>query len=162
MVVNSFGRQALACMLDLTNMPTMCAAYPIATELSFADFWHTRGKDDHAIDLEKFVVVRSSNCEGFSTPPTKPSLSSGLFEERDGQAVSEHTLELISDEVKVGNELPDHPDTIASVPFLMSLRLMLHLRFCCTVFGSKSVARAVACPRVVLFTARRHSTATST
>ena len=41
-VSNSYGRQALGCMLGVERMPQMCRSYPVAPELSQADFWHVR------------------------------------------------------------------------------------------------------------------------
>lgn len=41
-VSNSFGRQALGCTLGLQHMPQMCRSFPLAPELSQADFWHVR------------------------------------------------------------------------------------------------------------------------
>ena len=39
-VMNSYKRQALGCALGMGNMPAMCSTYPMARELSWADFWH--------------------------------------------------------------------------------------------------------------------------
>ena len=70
-VWNSYGRHALECMLGMENMPHMCSGYPVAQELSWADFWHVRdpntvGAAKHA-DGEKIVIVRTDACEGFFT-----------------------------------------------------------------------------------------------
>jgi tetratricopeptide (TPR) repeat protein len=46
--LNSYGKQALACMLGVANMPTMCATYPMAREVSWADFWHEHGTMEEA------------------------------------------------------------------------------------------------------------------
>ena len=86
-VLNSYNRQALGCALGEKNMPNMCAGYPIAKELSWADFWHVREtkeekeqnadvyrtKRDH--DGEKIVIVKTDACEGFypdNMPRTQP------------------------------------------------------------------------------------------
>lgn len=78
-VLNSYGRPALGCILGPLNMPTMCASYPIAPELSIADFWHTRrsfwvpaagtalAKNWQA--EESFVMVKNNGCEGFLDSP---------------------------------------------------------------------------------------------
>lgn len=84
-VLNSFGRQALGCMLGAAAMPAMCASYPLARELNQADFWHvpaptrscasatnkapatagpSSGTPDHMAEAE-YVVVKSASCEGF-------------------------------------------------------------------------------------------------
>lgn len=39
-VMNSYGRVALGCMFGMEKMPALCASYPMARELSWADFWH--------------------------------------------------------------------------------------------------------------------------
>jgi hypothetical protein len=41
-VMNKSGRQSLGCMLKTSGMPTLCASYPVAPELSQVDFWHVR------------------------------------------------------------------------------------------------------------------------
>ena len=81
-VLNSFGRQALGCMLGAKAMPTMCASYPLARELNQADFWHvptracantaeatgTAGLSSRTVDHlaeAEFVIVKSASCEGF-------------------------------------------------------------------------------------------------
>jgi hypothetical protein len=68
-VYNSYGRQALGCMFGMYNMPHMCTAYPIAKELSWADFWHARGQCAEETtagdDGEKIVIVRTDACEAF-------------------------------------------------------------------------------------------------
>jgi hypothetical protein len=46
--LNSYGKQALACMFGVANMPTMCATYPMAREISWADFWHEHGTTEEA------------------------------------------------------------------------------------------------------------------
>ena len=57
-------------------MPNMCAGYPIAKELSWADFWHVRQTDKEGKreakcntaksgDGEKIVIVKTDACEGF-------------------------------------------------------------------------------------------------
>eukprot|EP01041_Mallomonas_annulata_P006636 gene6636-13445_t len=46
-VYNSFGRQALGCMLGVQGMPTLCASYPVAAELSQIDFWHVRRRSSN-------------------------------------------------------------------------------------------------------------------
>ena len=38
-IFNSDGRPALGCVLGARNMPTLCAAYPLAHKGSWADFW---------------------------------------------------------------------------------------------------------------------------
>ena len=67
-VWNRYGRHALGCMLGMNHMPHMCSAYPIAQELSWADFWHVRKpsgtKKPEA--NEKIVIVRTDACEAFS------------------------------------------------------------------------------------------------
>lgn len=47
-IMNSFGRQALGCVLGMNAMPAMCASYPLARELSWADFWHVDEEDEAA------------------------------------------------------------------------------------------------------------------
>ena len=41
-VYNSQGRQALGCLFGKDYMPTLCTTFPVAAELSQADFWHVR------------------------------------------------------------------------------------------------------------------------
>lgn len=86
-VINSAGRQALGCMLGKDHMPTMCQSYPVAPELSQADFWHVRRVfwRDQLREVacsegasggrrlapgwqkeEQYVVVHAPACEGFS------------------------------------------------------------------------------------------------
>jgi len=51
-------------------MPTICASFPVTTELTYADYWHHREEERGAlrqdwVDEEKFVVVHASyGCEG--------------------------------------------------------------------------------------------------
>eukprot|EP00944_MAST-04C_sp_MAST-4C-sp1_P013568 g13568.t1 len=85
-VLNSYGRQALGCSLGQKHMPNMCAGYPIAKELSWADFWHVRQTDKEGKreakcntaksgDGEKIVIVKTDACEGFyadDAPRTQP------------------------------------------------------------------------------------------
>ena len=56
-------------MLGMNNMPHMCSAYPIAQELSWADFWHVRNPSgaETSEANEKIVIVRTDACEGFFT-----------------------------------------------------------------------------------------------
>ena len=93
-VSNSFGRQALGCMLGIQSMPQMCRSYPVAPELSQADFWHVRtsfwrqsnneiGGSANTMQNtssllaagwqaeENYVVVKTSGCEGFATENIK-------------------------------------------------------------------------------------------
>ena len=98
-VSNSFGRQALGCMLGIQSMPQMCRSYPVAPELSQADFWHVRtsfwrqsnnettkqcvGGNANTMQNtpsslaagwqaeENYVVVKTSGCEGFATENKK-------------------------------------------------------------------------------------------
>ncbi len=94
-VMNSRGRQALGCLLGPAAMPTMCASYPVAPELTEADFWHVRrqfwrtnksNSTSSSSDLaegwqeeEDMVIVHSTECEGFHSfvPPSGSSSSSG-------------------------------------------------------------------------------------
>ena len=85
-VLNSYGRQALGCSLGQKHMPNICAGYPIAKELSWADFWHVRqtsqgdkgnakSKLTEGGDGEKIVIVKTDACEGFyadDAPRTQP------------------------------------------------------------------------------------------
>ncbi|GMH67127.1 hypothetical protein TrST_g14094 [Triparma strigata] len=95
-VYSSYGKPALSCMLGMKGMPAMCAAYPMANEMTWGDFWHARdekqdtllyderprgsqqipdkrfGKlSDSWLFREKFMVVANDVCEGFF-PPGKP------------------------------------------------------------------------------------------
>jgi hypothetical protein len=91
-VINGAGRQALGCMLGMNHMPTLCQSYPVAPELSQADFWHVRrvfwrdrlreasgGEGGASVPSvagrrlapgwqkeEQYVVVHAPACEGFS------------------------------------------------------------------------------------------------
>jgi len=50
--MNSYKRQALGCMFGMNHMPSMCSTYPMARELSWADFWHeypVRGGSMHVV-----------------------------------------------------------------------------------------------------------------
>lgn len=60
---NRAGRQALGCSLGAAGMPTMCASYPVARELSWADFWHAH--EEGAAARSRMVVVHNDACEGF-------------------------------------------------------------------------------------------------
>ena len=86
-VLNSYNRQALGCALGEKNMPNMCASYPLAKELSWADFWHVRETKEEkerradaynkkgGNDGEKIVIVKTDACEGFypdNAPRTQP------------------------------------------------------------------------------------------
>ncbi|GMI21798.1 hypothetical protein TrCOL_g7207 [Triparma columacea] len=85
-VKNSYAKPALGCMLGVAGMPAMCAAYPIANESVWGDFWHGRdeeeekkldelqygeekrdgeGKKGGWVEREKFVLVKNEVCEGF-------------------------------------------------------------------------------------------------
>jgi len=84
-VLNSYSKAALGCMLGTAGMPSMCAAYPMANESVWGDFWHERkgdieekldglryreGKREEGgmegwLKREKFVVVSNDVCEGF-------------------------------------------------------------------------------------------------
>jgi hypothetical protein len=95
-VSNSFGRQALGCMLGVEHMPAMCRTYPVAPELSQADFWHVReafwrkgyidsdhdrgqrNKQEHKLHKshthapgwqveEHYMSVKTEGCEGFES-----------------------------------------------------------------------------------------------
>lgn len=57
------GRQALGCSLGAAGMPAMCASYPMARELSWADFWHAHERGTAA--RSRMVVVHNAACEGF-------------------------------------------------------------------------------------------------
>ena len=99
-VLNSYGRQALGCSLGQKHMPNICAGYPIAKELSWADFWHVRQTDKkdkreakcnsaNSGDGEKIIIVKTDACEGFyadDTPRTQPFSNAnpvpGVAEER--------------------------------------------------------------------------------
>jgi len=61
--INSYGKQALACMFGVKHMPTMCATYPMAREISWADFWHVN--DDEATSAD--TVVGAVNAASGST-----------------------------------------------------------------------------------------------
>jgi len=74
-VLNSYGRPALGCSLGPLHMPTICASFPIAPELSVADFWHTRKATSELsggsvltgwFTEESFVSVKNHGCEGFA------------------------------------------------------------------------------------------------
>lgn len=39
-ILNSFGKEALGCRFGRNNMPAMCSTYPMAREMTWADFWH--------------------------------------------------------------------------------------------------------------------------
>jgi hypothetical protein len=67
-VYNSFGKPALGCLLGISNMPTMCASYPIAPELSIADFWHVRRQ-----------FWRPSTSSSSSSSSSQQSSSSAAF-----------------------------------------------------------------------------------
>jgi hypothetical protein len=79
-VSNSFGRQALGCMLGAKSMPQMCRSYPVAPELSQADFWHVRtsfwrkGYVDVEYDAAAAAAVRGreGGREGERRPPPAP------------------------------------------------------------------------------------------
>ena len=69
-ITNKTGKQALGCLLGPQHMPTICASFPVTTELTYADYWHHREEERGAlrqdwVDEEKFVVVHASyGCEG--------------------------------------------------------------------------------------------------
>ncbi|GMI03329.1 hypothetical protein TrRE_jg11617 [Triparma retinervis] len=81
-VMNSYSKPALGCMLGVSGMPSMCAAYPVANESVWGDFWHGRDEGEEkrldeleygegrrggggGVEREKFVVVENEVCEGF-------------------------------------------------------------------------------------------------
>ncbi len=65
-ILNSFGRQGLGCSLGQDSMPTMCSSYPIARELTIADFWHRDDPHLHSANSEhnSYVLVNNHSCEG--------------------------------------------------------------------------------------------------
>jgi len=66
-VLNSFSKPALGCLLGVAGMPSMCSSYPVANEIVFGDFWHERQTPEAAtwVNDEKWVVVKNDACEGF-------------------------------------------------------------------------------------------------
>lgn len=72
-VLNSFGRQALGCAFGMEAMPGLCASYPVAREISWADFWHVGpglhreggALSESEVATEHYVVARHGQCEGF-------------------------------------------------------------------------------------------------
>lgn len=96
-VLNRVGREALGCMLGVKNMPTMCASYPLTTELQHVDFWHVRtmfwkgGESSKKLAAawqaeEKYVIVESPSCEGFHVEDT--SLQEALTPIRSGAIIN--------------------------------------------------------------------------
>jgi len=99
-VLNSYGRQALGCTFGASHMPTMCASYPLANEISWVDFWHSRKsqpgqfqpfwirgapsaalsnstESDSWIGQEKVMVVNTPACEGFFSDDQKKTSPCG-------------------------------------------------------------------------------------
>ena len=72
-VINSAGRQALGCMLGMSGMPTVCRSYPVAPELSQADFWHVRRVfwRDRLSEMRRSVSATAMNA----TPGVNSSLA---------------------------------------------------------------------------------------
>jgi hypothetical protein len=69
-IKNTFGRPALGCSLGSENMPTMCSSYPLARELTLADFWHQDDKQVHGSNSEHnhYILIHNDACEGFNKP----------------------------------------------------------------------------------------------
>ena len=69
-IINTFGRAALGCSLGSEHMPTMCSSYPLARELTLADFWH---QDDSQVlgansEHNNYVLIHNNACEGLFVP----------------------------------------------------------------------------------------------
>jgi hypothetical protein len=86
-VLNSYGRPALGCSLGPLHMPTICASFPVAPELSVADFWHTRKASSELSGSgvltgwfaeESFVSVKNHGCEGFAAAPSASAIGGAL------------------------------------------------------------------------------------
>jgi len=62
--MNSYGKQALACMFGVAHMPTMCATYPMAREISWADFWHVHDDESSSADTLVNLNVTEEHSQG--------------------------------------------------------------------------------------------------
>ena len=69
-IYNTFGRKALGCSLGSSHMPTMCSSYPIARELTIADFFHVDDMNVYDADSTSndYVLVSNNACEGLFKP----------------------------------------------------------------------------------------------